>query len=116
MQYNLKSRAMIFIISDFNNIDDEAKKVLAALSRNSRVYCINVYDLIEEIAPEKGEYLAQYDGEKLIFNTSPQNFRETYAKYFATQRKEMENFCKRFDCYFLNIRTDRPLYKQLKIL
>ena len=116
LQYNLKSRAMIFIISDFNNIDDEAKKVLAALSRNSRVYCINVYDLIEEIAPEKGEYLAQYDGEKLIFNTSPQNFRETYAKYFAAQRKEMENFCKRFDCYFLNIRTDRPLYKQLKIL
>ena len=27
LQYNLKSRAMIFIISDFNNIDDEAKKV-----------------------------------------------------------------------------------------
>ena len=77
LQYNLKSRAMIFIISDFNNIDDEAKKVLAALSRNSRVYCINVYDLIEEIAPEKGEYLAQYEGEKLIFFLLPQNFRET---------------------------------------
>lgn len=92
LQYNLKSRAMIFIISDFNNIDDEAKKVLAALSRNSRVYCINVYDLIEEIAPEKGEYLAQYDGEKLIFNTSPQNFRETYAKYFAPKGKKWKIF------------------------
>lgn len=83
---------MIFIISDFNNIDDEAKKVLAALSRNSRVYCINVYDLIEEIAPEKGEYLAQYDGEKLIFNTSPQNFRETYAKYLPPKGKKWKIF------------------------
>ena len=89
---------------------------MAALSRNSRVYCINVYDLIEEIAPEKGEYLAQYDGEKLIFNTSPQNFRETYAKHLAAQRKELENYSKRFDSHFLNIRTDRPPYKQLKIL
>ena len=116
LQYNLKSQAMVFIISSFNNISDETKKTLAALSRNSRVYCINVYDLVEETAPEKGEYLAQYNGEKLVFNTTSPNFRETYAKYFATKRKEMENFCKSFDCYFLNIRTDIPLYKQLKIL
>lgn len=116
LQFSIKSRAMVFVISDFKNITETARKALVALTKRCRVYCVNIFDYIEEIPPESGEYMAEYNGEKLVFNTTPEAFKDTYYQYFAKQRKAMENFCKRFGCQYLNIRTDLPLYKQLKIL
>ncbi len=116
LQFSIKSQAMVFVISDFKKISEEALKTLVMLTKRCRVYCVNVYDYIEAIPPVDGEYLAEYNGEKLSFNTSSEIFKQTYYNYFAQKRKEMENFCKRFGCYYLDIRTDLPLYKQLKIL
>lgn len=116
LQFSIKSQAMVFIISDFKNMSEEALKTLVMLTKRCRVYCVNVYDYIEAIPPEDGEYLAEYNGEKLSFNTSPEIFKQAYYNYFAQKRKAMEDFCKRFGCHYLDIRTDRPLYKQLKIL
>lgn len=116
LQFSLKSRALVFVISDFKNMTETARKTLVALTKRCRVYCVNVFDYIEEIPPESGEYMAEYRGEKLVFNTTPEAFKDTYYQYFAQKRKATENFCKRFGCQYLNIRTDRPLYKQLKIL
>ncbi|MBR5598917.1 MAG: DUF58 domain-containing protein [Alphaproteobacteria bacterium] len=116
LQYNLKSKAMVFIISDFKNITDETLKSLAALTKRNRVYCLNVFDYIEEVPPLSGEYLAEYNGQKLAFNTAPLAFKDAYFQYFAEKRKNMENFCKRFECQYINLRTDKPLHKQLKIL
>lgn len=116
LQYNLKSKAQIFIISNYNHISDDTKKTVVALNRRCRVYCVNVYDLLEESAPEDGEYSAEYEGQKLIFNTFSPDFKKAYAEYFAEKRKNMEDFCRRLGCHYINIRTDRPLYNQLKIL
>ena len=116
LQYCTKGKAMIFIISDYNNISDAAKKVLVALSRRSQLYCINVYDIIEEDAPANGQYIAEYKGEKVSFETFSAGFKEIYHKHFLQKRKDMEDFCRRIKCHYLSIRTDRPLYKQLKIL
>ena len=116
LQYNLKSKAQIFIISNYNHISDDTKKTVVALNRRCRVYCVNVYDLLEETAPEDGEYSAEYEGQKLIFNTFSPDFKKAYAEYFAEKRKNMEDFCRRLGCHYINIRTDRPLYNQLKII
>lgn len=116
LQFSTKNRAMVFVISDFKNIKETAQKALVTLTKRCRVYCVNVFDYIEEIPPESGEYAAEYKGEKLVFNTSSSEFKDVYYQYFAGKRKAMENFCKRFGCQYLNIRTDQPLYKQLKIL
>ncbi len=116
LQFSIKSRAMVFIISDFKDISEQARKAMVALSRRCRIYCVNVFDYIEEIPPENGEYMAEYNGEKIVFNTTSEAFKETYYQYFAGRRKAMENFCKRFNCQYLNIRTDQPLYRQIKIL
>ena len=116
LQYSVKNKAIIFVVSDFNNVSETALKTLIYLTKKCRVYCINVYDYIEEISPESGEYKVEYNGEKLVFNSSSKEFKRTYAQYFQKKRKDMDSFCKRFGCHYVNIRTDKPLYKQLKIL
>lgn len=116
LQYSVKNKAIIFVVSDFNNVSETALKTLIYLTKKCRVYCINVYDYIEEISPESGEYKVEYNGEKLVFNSSSKEFKRIYAQYFQKKRKDMDSFCKRFGCHYVNIRTDKPLYKQLKIL
>ena len=116
LQYSVKNKAIIFVVSDFNNASETALKTLIYLTKKCRVYCINVYDYIEEISPESGEYKVEYNGEKLVFNSSSKEFKRIYAQYFQKKRKDMDSFCKRFGCHYVNIRTDKPLYKQLKIL
>lgn len=116
LQYSIKSRAMVFVLSDFKKISADGLKSLVALTKRCRVYCVNIYDYIEEVPPDSGEYMAEYMGEKLIFDSSPDAFKRTYYNYFLEKRQMMENFCRKFNCQYLNIRTDRPLYKQLKIL
>ncbi len=116
LQYNLKNRATVFVISDFNNISDLALKSLVALTKKCRVYCINIYDVVEEVSPKYGEYMAEYNGQKLVFNTNSADYNKIYFEYFYQKRKKMEDFCKKFGCYYQNIRTDIPLYKQLKVI
>ncbi len=116
LQYSIKSKAVIFVISDFNNVTDKALKTLITLTKKSRLYCINIYDFTEEVPPESGEYMVEYNGEKLVFNSASDAFKHTYYQYFQKKRKEMDYFCKQFGCHYTNVRTDRPLYKQLKIL
>jgi uncharacterized protein (DUF58 family) len=116
LRYGVKSRAMVFILSDFKNVTEEALKSIVALTKRCRVYCINIYDFIEEVPPPSGEYMSQYNQDRIVFDSTSDVFKRTYFYYFQDKRKTMENFCKRFGCQYLNIRTDKPLYKQLKIL
>ena len=116
LQYSIKSRAMVFVLSDFKKINAEGLKSLVALTKRCRVYCVNIYDYIEEVPPDSGEYMAEYNGEKLVFDSSPDAFKRTYYNYFLEKRRAIENFCRKFNCQYLNIRTDRPLYRKLKIL
>lgn len=116
LQFHIKSKAMVFVISDFKNANENVLKSISILTNRCKVYCINVYDYIEEVSPTNGEYMAEYGGEKLVFNTSSDLFKSTYFRYFQKKRKEMEDFCKKFKCSYINIRTDKPIYNQLKIL
>jgi uncharacterized protein (DUF58 family) len=114
LQFSIKGHAMVFILSDFKYINN--KKALVTLAKRCRVYCVNIYDFIEDVPPPSAEYMAEYNGERVVFDTSSEAFKRTYFYYFQDKRKEMENFCKKFKCYYIGIRTDKPLYKQLKIL
>ena len=114
LQFNIKGHAMVFILSDFKYINN--KKLLISLAKRCRLYCINIYDYIEDMPPPSAEYLVEYNGKKLVFDTSSEIFKRTYFYYFRDKRKELEDFCKKFKCYYIGIRTDKPLYKQLKIL
>ncbi len=116
LQYNIKNQATIFIVSDFNNISDMSLKSIVALTKRCRVYCIHIYDIVEDIAPSSDEYMVQYHNEKLVFNTSSAEYKRVYQAYFSTKRKNMEDFCKKFGCYYLSIRNDIPLQQQLRTI
>ncbi len=112
----LKSRATVFVVSDFATFGDEEKEAMAVLARKTKVFCIDVYDMLEKQAPTPGEYMIENNGETLIFDTRSKSFDDEYVKFFANKRMKMQDFCKKFDCHWLEVRTDVPITRQMKII
>ena len=115
LQQSLKSHATVFIISDFAEMTDNSKRHLAALARKARLYFVHVFDILEEMAPKAGEYMIENKGRGLVFDSRPKVFRTAYHNYFAAKRANLKDFCHKFLCHYIEVRTDIALYKQLKI-
>ncbi|MBQ8480920.1 MAG: DUF58 domain-containing protein [Alphaproteobacteria bacterium] len=113
LQYSQKGKGTVFILSDFYHIDTEKFKKIAVLARKHQVYCVNIFDVLEEVAPQEGTYAAQYNDSKLVFDTSSEDFRNQYQRYFKNNRENIKKNCQKFLCRYLEIRTDIPIFKQL---
>lgn len=113
LQYNQKGKGTIFILSDFYHIDTEKFKKIAVLAHKHQIYCVNIFDITEENAPKDGTYAAQYGNDKLVFDTSSDNFKTMYRQYFHEHRESIKKNCQKFSCKYMEIRTDIPLFKQL---
>ncbi len=112
----IKGQATVFVISDFSDFSDDLQKDLAHLSRKCRVFCIDVFDALEEHAPQAGEYMVSSgDGKSLIFNTTSKAYRTEYQDYFIARRQKVRDFCLRFGARYLEVMTGADLHKQLKI-
>lgn len=88
----IKSRAAVFVISDFYVFGEAEKKALAALAKKGQVFCINVFDLLEELAPKNGEYMVEQNGRSLVFDSRPPAFRREYKTILPPKRQCCANF------------------------
>ncbi len=109
-------KSIVFVISSFDFPNDDIKREISALSFNNDVYLLNIYDALEDIAPPKGEYLAQYQSKNQLLISSGKNFEQNYQAYFVNKRQLLKDFCIKFNCKYRQIRTDLPIYKQLRPL
>ena len=113
---NIKSQAAVFFVSDFAGFGDQEKKMLATVAKKTQLFCIDVFDVLEAKAPPAGEYMISDLSKSLIFDTRGKNFAEEYARFFAEKRALMKDFCQRFDCKWLEVRTDVPIGQQMKVI
>ncbi len=112
----IKSRAAVFVVSDFYAFGEAEKKALAALAKKGQVFCVNVFDLLEEMAPKSGEYMVEQNGRSLVFDSRPAAFRQEYQSYFAAKKTAVREFCRRFNCRYMEVRTDMDIFRQLKFI
>ena len=114
LQNNIKGRAIVFVISDFDDISDNEQKALSMLSKTSNLACINVLDILEKNPPASGEYMAELEGMRLVFSTRNRKYRQDYQKYFEKQRAYFKSFCRKFACKYVEVQTNIPIYEQLR--
>lgn len=110
------NRATIFVISGFGGNFAQMRSELGLLAKRHRLCLVDVYDILEEKAPKAGEYLAQYDGQKLIFDSRSRDYRRNYEKYFAEKRREQIDFCRCNDCRRIELRTGTDFYEAVSAL
>ena len=103
-------------MSDFYGFDNIKFKSIAALAKNNKVYCVDIFDVLEEVAPPSGDYKAAYKGQEIVFSSQSEKFKLEYQKYFAQNRENIRRNCQKFLCKYLEIRTDVPIFKQLQLI
>ena len=70
---------------------------------------------MEEKAPMSGQYMVEYNKDKLLIDTSSKIYKKKYAEYFTSLVKKRENFCNKFSCKIINFSSDMSYIGDLKI-
>ena len=115
MQGAVKNKAGLFVISSLGYWGKEDLNELAVVCRKSDVYVMNVFDRLEEKAPKAGQYMAEYEGEKLLLDSSLKGYRRNYDSYFAQKKNEIKQFCQKNACKLVDFSVDMGFVRGIKI-
>ncbi len=101
---------IVFVLSDFYDFNDEAKKQLTLISAHSDIVCIYVADRLEDAPPPAGVYRVN-DGsfQNLTINAGDKMWREEYMEVFAQRKKNVESFCAKRGAVFVELFTDSDI-------
>ncbi len=116
LEQNAKNKATAFVISGFDTVDGQEQKQLAGLAKKSRLFLVDVFDALEENAPKSGEYMAEYAGKRLVFDSSNKGYKNAYQAYFAAKKEKLRDFCRHFGGKLIEFRTDWSFADKLKII
>jgi len=112
----LKSKGILFIISDFIGMkDDNWKEPLKWLSTKFDVVCMMVRDPRDKVMPKdlKEQVLISdpYSNKELLIDT--QILKDAYFKYVNEQEKKIKNVIRDCRSDFITIYTNEPFVKPL---
>ena len=116
LQTSVKNKAGLFIVSSFGCWDGEVDAELVMLAKKTKMIVINVFDKLEEKAPISGQYMAEYNGEKVLIDTTSKVYRKKYVEYFEQKRKLRKDFCKKFGCQMIDFSADKSFISLFKII
>jgi uncharacterized protein (DUF58 family) len=72
------SGSMIFLISDFLNLDDSHRPLLFRLKKRSDIMAIKITDPLEKKLPALGEVAMAYGDERVYFDSSNTSLKKRY--------------------------------------
>jgi uncharacterized protein (DUF58 family) len=97
--------SLIFMISDFREIDDKAKSHLSSIARNNDIVLIHISDPIELSLPESGQYRVSDSVNELTLNASNKKLRNEYQKRFTRHQNKLLKICRQNRMHLLPIST-----------
>ncbi len=101
LEQNASNKARIFFIGDYSQDFKLLKLELAVLAKRNKLYMMRVYDKLEEIAPAAGEYMAQFEDKKFVFEVGGKVYAKNYARYFKDKLKNLDKFKRQNNCELL---------------
>ncbi len=106
---------VVFIISDFHDFDEDAKKQISLLSSHNDVVCVFIVDKLEENPPPAGIYrINDCKTASITINTADRRWAENYKKVFAKRKNDVKRFCNKEGNFFILIHTDDDYVSLLK--
>lgn len=100
-----KPGSLIFLISDFRNMNEMAWSRLAQLGRHSDVVLISIYDPLESELPPAGIYKISNGERELNLNTYSKLQRQQYHQRYETQQTQLQNRSRKLNMRYISIST-----------
>lgn len=103
--------SLIFIISDFAQINDKDQAQIAQLAQHNELVLLFIYDPIEQELPPAGQYRIRIDQQELTLDTQSKNQRQAHAQQFVQRLSILEQLAKRSNINLLSMpTTDDPAH------
>lgn len=87
--------SLVYIISDFRGINDQAETHIAKLSQHCELVLIFIYDPLESSLPVKGRYRFTDEERDVVIDTGDQQRLINYQQRFAQRLQRLELLAKR---------------------
>ena len=97
--------SLVYIISDFRGINDQAETHIAKLSQHCEVVLIFVYDPLESRLPTKGRYRFTNDVRDVVIDASDQQRILSYQQRFDQRLQRLELLAKKRGLAFIQCST-----------
>jgi uncharacterized protein (DUF58 family) len=114
LQYVTHPGSLIFMISDFRNMDDKTFSRIASLSRNNDIIMIKVSDPIEADLPVSGSYRLTDGIKELQLQTGNKKIRDKYHQRYVEHEHQLETFCRQNRIHLINASTNDDALTILK--
>lgn len=98
--------SLIFMISDFQDMDENACSHLANIARHNDIVLIKITDPIEVELPPAGSYKLSDGNSELQIHTSNKKVRKQYHQRYTQQNEQLEKLCRQHRMHLMQISTD----------
>jgi uncharacterized protein (DUF58 family) len=106
--------SLVFLISDFRELDEQAESHLINVARHNDVVLIQVYDPIEAELPPAGSYKVSDGNNELELNTADRKLRLEYRQRFDQRQAMLARLCRQHRMYLLPLSTDEDVLTSLQ--
>ncbi len=118
LQRVTKPGSLIFLISDFRNINQQGQtdleSSLAKLAKHNDLVMLFINDPLEQNLPPAGNYEITDGGKNMSINTGNPELRSKYQQRFKTHQQYLKDICTKLGVFYINISTDKPLLESLQ--
>jgi len=106
--------SLVFMISDFRDMDKKAFAHIQNIARSSDIIMINISDPIEAELPAAGSYKLTDGKNELQIQTSSKKTRVAYQQRYLSHQQQLEKFCRQHRIHLINISTEDDVLQTLK--
>ena len=109
-----KPGSLLFLLSDFREIDAQAKSHLTNISKHNDIVLINIYDPIETMLPSSGSYKVSDGINETPLYASNKKLRNTYHQRFLQRQEELRKLCQQQRMHLMSISTQDDILQSLQ--
>ena len=114
LQRVVRPGSLIFVISDFHDLNDNATKALSMLSRHNDIEFISISDPFEANLPKLGALALARGDKKVTINSRTSSFRARYQKQWLREQDRLTGICLKLGINLRNCSTHAPLLEQIQ--
>ena len=106
--------SLIFLISDFYDIDDETSQHLQSIARHNDIQAIQIVDPLELTPPPPERYSVTDGFNNGILNTRSKKGRKIYQDFFSLHHQKVQEMMRTHNIPLLQLSTDEDVLLSLQ--
>jgi len=106
--------SLVFLMSDFRDINAESHAHLARLAAHSDVMLLAIADALEARLPPPGIYPLSDGQQEISLDTASGDIRQQYEQRFSRHHQHLEQLCKKLGIRFWDFFTHHELLPRLQ--